>query len=130
MDRLWADHPRLQVAQETIHGMRIDVNDVLTRLAVEGETPGGFLQALREDLEEVREGQGEDLATRQEALGPLVVCQVALVVRIGSWTCWKLSARHRGSKLTTSGTGVMVTAKLVSRSAGISPRSPLRVDQF
>ena len=94
------------------------------------EPPGGLPEALREDLEEAREGPGEDLVIRREVLGPLVVCQVVLGARIGSWTCWRLSARHRGSRLTTSGTGEMVIAKLVSRSAGIFPRSPLRVDQF
>ena len=128
--RLGAGHPRQKVVQETIHGKTIKVDEVLIRLVAEGEPLGGLSEALREDQEEVREGPGEDLEIRREVLGPLVAFQVALVVRTGSWMCWRLSARSRDSRLTTFGTGVMAIARLDSRSAGIFPRSPPRVDRF
>jgi hypothetical protein len=70
--------------QEAIHEEMTEVNEVSTRLAAEGESPGGLPEALREDPEEAREGLGEDLVVRREALGPLVVRRVVLGTKIGS----------------------------------------------
>ena len=54
-----------------------EAGEVSTRLAAEGESPGGLPGALREDPEEAREGLGEDLVVRREALEALAACRVA-----------------------------------------------------
>ena len=130
LGRLEVGRPRLQVVQEATHEETIEENGVTIRLAAEGEFPGGLLEALREDLEVVREDPGEDLVARREAQELMVACLVALDVKIGSWMCWRPSVRSRDNKSITFGTVVMVIAKHVSRLAGISPRSLLRVDRF
>ena len=87
-DRLGAVRPRLQEAREATREAtqeeRTEAGEVSTRLVAAGESPGDLLGALREGPEEAREGLGEGLVVRQEALEPLVVCRVALGTRIES----------------------------------------------
>ena len=82
--RLGAVHPRLQEVREAIHEEMTEAGEASTRLAAVGESPGDLLGALREGPEEAREGLGEDLVVRQEALEPLVVCRVVLGTKIES----------------------------------------------